>query len=489
MSLTEGIREALAVERREDSATQVQELVAKELEKLTAGTTVRRTGYFNHSWAPDLVVERRGGQPERRVFLRFDVHDTSFLGDLEGLARVDPFFFDLVAGNPEAVPAPETERIDLDEAIRQYEAEDILVSELPAVERLNASVGEDTTVREATRQVVVGGRGVVDSEAADRIAGSWRRATTAIATSEREELRGALNEIEVFLSEVTALDFESTVRSKWVAAGGAAETFPGREDWNLQQREPWEIARLVLALVDDYESVEAAQWEEIARSISLSELGHELFRLGQYREGGGVNALMRAALPYWTAKYAYAPPGEAETLLERFNWSIGTYSVGINLSKCQAFFTDIGVKWNRVPRPGAMPSVRGFLDRVGDARIVSARVQTSEEEMAVSLRPTATKSLKDLLEAHVGAQGDDAAWRQARVVAADIQVPGTNAVANIDFKRSVIGSENSVPIRSFVELVARFVAFLGDEEVAALMARLDGEGGQANEIAGGGEEE
>lgn len=62
-------------------------------------------------------------------------------------------------------------------------------------------------------------------------------------------------------------------------------------------------------------------------------------------------------------------------------------------------------------------------------------------------------------------------------------------MANIDFKRSVIGSEDSVPIRSFVELVARFVAFLGDQEVAALMARLDGEDGEAQEIAGGGDEE
>lgn len=472
MSLAGGVREALGMRRREDSIRQVQELVAQELEALTTGTSVRRTGYFNHSWAPDLVLSGRTGQAERRVFLRFNVRDSSFYGDLEALARTDPFFFDLVAANPEAVPTPEDERIDLDAALMPYEADDVLVSEIPAVEQLDANVAEDGSIREATQHVVIGGRGVVDSDAAARITGSWRAAATAVEAAEREDLRAALDQIEEYLTDVTALDFESSVRSKWVAAGQAAETFPGREGWTLREREPWEIARLVLALIDESGSVESSEWEEIARSISMSDLGHELYRLGQYREGGGVNDLMRAAMPYWTAKYAYAPPGDAETMLERYDWSIGAYSLGINLSRCQAFFTDIGVKWNRVHRPGSLPTVRGFLDRLGDETIKSAAIQTSEEEMAVSLRPTATKSLKEVIEAHVGAQQEDVAWRQARVTTVDIQVPGTDAVATIDFNRSVIGSDQSVPLRSFVELVGRFVAYLSDREMDHLTARL-----------------
>jgi hypothetical protein len=471
MSLTEAVREALAIRRRDDSAHQIQELVAKELGHLAPGARINRTGYFNHSWAPDLVVTPRHGEGRRSVFLRFDVRDASFYGDLDALAAAQPLFFDLVAANPEATK-DEDDRIDLDEALARYE-EGVLVTEIPAVETLDRSIDEDKGVREATQHVVIGGRGIVDPPAAERIVGSWRHATAAVAQASSGELRSALDEIESFLTEPTALDFESALRSQWVAAGQTAESFPGREQWNLEQREPWEIARLVLALIDDKQKVDQKRWVDIARSISMSTLGHELAKLGQTREGGAVNDLVRAALPYWTATYVYAPPAPAETMLKKFDWTVGTYSFGVNLSSCNAYFTDIGIKWNRVPRPNAMPNVHDYLERLGDATILGTGIQTSEEDMAVTLRPTATHSLKERVEQYVTSE-EDAAWRQARVTTIDIRIPGTSAVATIDFKRSVVSTDQSVPLRTFVEIIGRYVALLDESEMGELMASLDG---------------
>jgi hypothetical protein len=52
---------------------------------------VRSTGYFNHSWAPDLVISSRD-RAERGVFLRFNVRDATFADDLRYLSEGDQFF-------------------------------------------------------------------------------------------------------------------------------------------------------------------------------------------------------------------------------------------------------------------------------------------------------------------------------------------------------------------------------------------------------------
>jgi hypothetical protein len=161
-------------------------------------------------------------------------------------------------------------------------------------------------------------------------------------------------------------------------------------------------------------------------------------------------------------------------MLEKFDWSIGRYSFGINMSRCMAYLTDRGRKWNTVKHAGDMPNVHKYLEHLGDdARILSAGIQTSEEDMSVALRSTATHTLKERVVQYIADQ-EDAAWKQARITQLEVRVPGVAAEAAIDFHRGVISTNKSVSLRTFVELTARYVARLTDEEVAELLAKLDG---------------
>jgi hypothetical protein len=471
VSVTEALHDALQEPNARESQRRVHDIVAKRIDALTPQSRVRTTGYFNHAWAPDFVVVS-GDEPERAVFLRFDVRDPTFADDLEHLSYVEPVFVDISAANPySTVPliAATDGGFNLERALRASDHA-VLVTDVSAIDAFDAQIQNDRDVKTATQQVVVGGRGVVDEPAAERIANSWRSASDATTDADSLALRSALDQVEQYLSRIASIDLETTLRARWIAAGQPADTFPGSEDWTIADRSPWEIARLVVSLVDRSEAVRPRQWRDIASAVSASALGNELYRIGEYREGGAVNELVAAGLDLWTAQYAYVPPLPSDSL-ERFDWSFGDYSLSLNLISHRAYFTDIGAKWNRVPRANVLPEVRERLRTLSTNDVRGAGILTTEENITQTLRPSSkvplAQRLAQLLEAEA-----DFAFRAARLETLDVRVPGTAAMAHIDFRRSVVRTSDSVPLRTLALLCARFVAGLRDEELIELEARL-----------------
>lgn len=158
-------------------------------------------------------------------------------------------------------------------------------------------------------------------------------------------------------------------------------------------------------------------------------------------------------------------------MFERFDWSFGDYSLALNLVGRRAYFTDIGAKWNRVPRANVLPDARGRLRTLQTTDVRGAGIVTSEENLTQTLRPTARMSLAQRLEQVLG-QEADYAFRAARLATLDVNVAGTNATAHIDFPRSVVRTDVPIPLRTYALLCARFVAGLQDDEVAELERRL-----------------
>ena len=115
------------------------------------------------------------------------------------------------------------------------------------------------------------------------------------------------------------------------------------------------------------------------------------------------------------------------------------------------------------------------LDILDDKTVLGVGLITTEENMSVSLRSTATQTLRARVQQYTGEQ-QDAAWRSARITNLEMQVPGSPARAKIDFNRSVVHLTDSVPMRKLVELVARYVARLDPDEMGSLKARLDEDG-------------
>src|SRR5262249_2116656 len=156
------------------------------------------------------------------------------------------------------------------------------------------------------------------------------------------------------------------------------------------------------------------------------------------------NELASVGLEYWTAQYAYVPLLKSDSLHERFAWSLGGYSLGLNLISRYAYFTDIPTKWSRVPRAEQLPDARLRLSTLAGGEVWGAGIITSEENITHTLRTSHRMSLAERLEQLLSNEGD-VAFRAARLASLEVQVPGTTATAHIDFNRSVVRASAAIP--------------------------------------------
>src|SRR5690242_1488427 len=103
------IQEALSIAKTADSAAAVKRAVARSLTAVDPGLTVETTDYFNHSFAPDMVLkwERPAARDERFVFLRFNDDPEWITEELPRLAKRHP----LVYGLTETVESDHTETL------------------------------------------------------------------------------------------------------------------------------------------------------------------------------------------------------------------------------------------------------------------------------------------------------------------------------------------------------------------------------------------
>jgi hypothetical protein len=469
VSLAEAVSEALEVSAPSESQQRVHEVIARQLDSISPGAEVKSTEYFNHAWVPDLVVAGRDGE-ERDVFLRFQVRDESFGDDLEHLADRKPVFLDISERRQLADDAS-ADDFDLGSAIeaRGPGGEGVLVTEVDAIDKFESSVREYQPAAIATKEVVVGGRGIVDPSAATSIVESWKEARDAASDARSDRLRAALDDVETFLDRVSSLDLEADLRGTWVAAGHDVESFPGSEEWRLGDRSPREIAELVASLLRQGRPISEGQWSAIGEVISASSLGHEVSRLNQKHVGSLVNDLTRSNLTRWTAKYAYVPTLESDSLTDAFDWSLGEYALALNLIRRTAYFTDIGIKWNRMKKADSLPEIRERIEGFGDRDVLGVGIETPEENVSHELRSTATRTLAEHVQPLVdGASG----WRTARLQWLELRIPGTELTAKVDFRRNVVSADASIPIATFALLLAKYVVALTPDELNQLSESL-----------------
>ena len=90
-ALEQRVEDALLDRNPRESEHRVKEAVADALHVFDPSATVKVTSYFNHTWAPDMVLT--WGRVERPVFLRFTDNLPELGEDIELLDRLDPLVF------------------------------------------------------------------------------------------------------------------------------------------------------------------------------------------------------------------------------------------------------------------------------------------------------------------------------------------------------------------------------------------------------------
>ncbi|MFE5501335.1 hypothetical protein ACFQ73_02135 [Amycolatopsis japonica] len=168
-TLQDAVAAALNSSDQTDVIEGIKGAVISEIERLDPGVDIVDTDYFNHSYAPDLVLSWPGGRQEREVYLRYNLRSTQAGRDVDLLGGSAPVFFSLDSRHDDDAVAEDL-RGDLEDE------SGALVTNAPAIDGFtSAEQTRDTgSVSEPLlnlfrRNVVRGGRGLLISGTAQRL--------------------------------------------------------------------------------------------------------------------------------------------------------------------------------------------------------------------------------------------------------------------------------------------------------------------------------
>ena len=152
-TFAEQISAALDTNDARDAGDRVHKVVADELRSLDPTASTEVTGYFNHSYVPDLVVSWGTGRQavQRPVFLRHSLRSSRASGDLANFDRNDltALFLSLAPEEPE-------EETDLIRSrANERRASRVLVTTVPALDDLTPASGTPDPVFGLVRSSIV----------------------------------------------------------------------------------------------------------------------------------------------------------------------------------------------------------------------------------------------------------------------------------------------------------------------------------------------
>lgn len=128
------ISAALDTTDAQEAGHRVHQVVAREMRSLDPSASTEITGYFNHSYVPDLVMRWGRGREafERPLFLRHSLRSSRAAGDLENFDRSDLTAFYLSLAQEE--PAEDTRQVR--ERANERRNSRVLVTTVPALDDL-----------------------------------------------------------------------------------------------------------------------------------------------------------------------------------------------------------------------------------------------------------------------------------------------------------------------------------------------------------------
>lgn len=257
-TLEQHVLDALLDRDPRQSEHRVKATVADALSTFDPSATLKVTSYFNHSYAPDMVLS--WGKVERFVFLRFTDNVPDLGHDIEMLDKLDPLVFGLSTPEIEAV-----EENRLDERSR---AADVLLTTPTAIEELTSREVPAPTDRMLRNSLAHGGRGALvrsreARELADTFAGGFASASTGQVGGTRE----ALSTIEHYFGDGQARRLNRVVQAVWEGGGSRLDQYPGDAELSA------DVGSLpLLYLVQLMDTEDVAFWRGVGRKLTLEHL-------------------------------------------------------------------------------------------------------------------------------------------------------------------------------------------------------------------------
>jgi hypothetical protein len=292
-AIASSITEALEADDPYRSFAEIKRIFEQHLRQINPQIRTRRTGYYNHTHMPDLVMRwPHDDLSDRYVYLRSTTDTDELLFDIRRLARQDrPIVLALGALRP-SFDARALDSLAIDHRT--------LVLDLAAFAELTSGESADAALRHLIANTVIeGGQGLLDVRSVSRLARAMTTGVQAARRGEREGTEDALAFASETLSPSIARRLTAFLGTLWRASGApvaALERAP---------RYPQQLDELSLDyLLEGQEIPDGNFWSRIANEITLT----DLLRHGRITATDNLQHLMRAALSTWNARVCGVAP-------------------------------------------------------------------------------------------------------------------------------------------------------------------------------------
>jgi hypothetical protein len=271
------IDEALRIPRSVDSIEAVKAAVIRSIKSLDRRAQIENTDYFNHSFAPDLVLSwpHVHNQNERFVYLRFNEHPEWIAEEVLGLAKRRAIVYGLRTTQREE-KTPELETISVES--------NTLVTDPAGISELTE--GSPTGITGfITRTIFQGGRGLLDQPSADALSANVNAGFVAAGQADRDITAGAVSIISNYFDRQHAARNLGFLKAIWRASGASALDFPAN---SAETDDPGDDA--IEYLLDTDEIDDWGFWRAIGDGISLKRLSEISLPRGSFNLGHLVEA-------------------------------------------------------------------------------------------------------------------------------------------------------------------------------------------------------
>lgn len=263
-----------------EAVNRIKNVVAHELAQTDTRATVKKTDFFNHSFAPDLILSWPN-ERERFVFLKSDTRPDVLRDDVEAIRKHDPIVFALDPVDENPLATDERGEVPMD---------DTLLADSRGMEVLIQSRYSEPVVGLASSAVLQGGRGLLTGREAEVMASSVAAGFNGAQQLDSGATAAAVAQISGHFDKRRTSRLLRFLGAVWVGSGGTASNFPGEQDVTGDLDGTALEFLLELPPIDDYEF-----WRRIGRPLTLDSISRLRLEADtenlQYLVGGNLDVL------------------------------------------------------------------------------------------------------------------------------------------------------------------------------------------------------
>ena len=218
------IEEALSLQDPRQGIARAKQLVRNSLVRAEPRAEVRETEFFDHTFAPDLVILHPGGrtEAERWVYLRTTIDPGTLAEDLAATRRASPMFISLGEFQSEPQASPPYRELDAVSAER-----DSLVIDTAALAQLSEGGSRPGTAAVMARALVGSGRGAMNERETDAVLATFATGADAAMTGLELPTRQATTQARERLTDTAAEQVTAFLGALWEGSGRPRSAFPG----------------------------------------------------------------------------------------------------------------------------------------------------------------------------------------------------------------------------------------------------------------------